>query len=301
MKSFFTLLCCLFFPGLNAQTYHPLVNTENLWSNYYNPCDKANPFSYYEMVTTDTTFGGYTWKKLVCGSGPTVYYWIPNGFLREGADKKVYYTDPYCSITWLYYDFGLSLGDTVHPMEDDVSYVLDSVTSFELLTGEFRNRFVLRYIDPFGGTDTCYDYWIEGIGSMNGLMRPAMCGMVGDNPSLICFWTQGTLEYHNPDFEQCYVITGIRDPGSGIRNVAVYPNPASGMTNYELRMTNAGFADLSLHSISGVDVAPLIHQELSSGEHTFLRDLSGIPAGIYIYQFRIDGILKESGKMVVVH
>jgi len=301
MKSLFTFLCCVVFLGMSAQTYHPLVDTVNLWSNFYNPCDQANPFSYYEKVTTDTTFGGYTWKKLVYGSGPSVYYWIPNGFLREEADKKVYYTDPYGSKTWFYYDFGLSLGDTVHPLDDDVSYVLDSVTSFELMTGEFRNRFVLRYIDPFGGTDTCYDYWIEGIGSMNGLMRPAMCGMVGDNPSLICFWTNDLLQYHNSNFTECYVITAIRDSGSGIRDLKVYPNPTSRMTNYELRIANSGYVNISLYTISGVEVANMVNRELPAGDHTFTVNAGAVSDGIYFYNLRLDGVIKASGKLIVIH
>ncbi|MFC2102115.1 hypothetical protein ACFLS7_03890 [Bacteroidota bacterium] len=236
MKSFFTLLCCILFLGTNAQSYHPLVTTGKVWSDYYAPCDKMDPFSMYEKVTDDTIFGGYTWKKLVCAPDSTVYYWQPNGFLREEPDKKVYYTDPYGSKTWLYYDFGLAIGDTVHPLEDDITYVVDSVTDFELATGEFRERFVLRYIDPSGIGDSCYVYWIEGVGSLDGLTTPAKCMMVGDNPSLICFWEAGVLQYHNPDFAECYVITGIGDKEYGISDILIYPNPTSGISNFEFQL-----------------------------------------------------------------
>ncbi|MBE0648816.1 MAG: carboxypeptidase regulatory-like domain-containing protein [Bacteroidales bacterium] len=84
-------------------------------------------------------------------------------------------------------------------------------------------------------------------------------------------------------------------------SIVIYPNPTTGITNYELRIAKSGFVNLSLVTISGIEVADVVCKDLPSGNHTFTFDATDIPAGVYLHQLRIDGTLQSSGKLVIIH
>ena len=296
MKTLGTLLLFFLLFSLTAQTYHPLVETGKRWSAYHNPCDQGNQFSEYQKFTTDTMFGGHTWKRLLSTRDSLIYPWTSVGFLREDSNRRVYFTLSGLS-TKLYYDFGLSVGDTVSPYDEPLfPYVLDSITSFELVTGEFRNRYVLRLVGPYGVADSCYDYWLEGIGSLYGLMTPAFCGIVGDNPSLICSWEHDTLKYHNPDFQECYVITGIRHPASGIRHLVVYPNPATETVHIEFRSGMSSSFRFELVDLQGNS---LIRKTLTHPQTKVNLQETGIKRGLYLYRISEKKRTIQTGKLII--
>ncbi|NQV03511.1 MAG: T9SS type A sorting domain-containing protein [Bacteroidia bacterium] len=295
MKSLFILPLFFFIYSLQAQNYHPIVENGKLWSIYHVYGNPMDPFSLYNKFTDDTVFAGYTWKKVVSSRDSVVLGWSRAGFMREDPDHRVYFKNSIGSITWLYYDFNLSIGDTINPYDPDTQYVLDSITSFELLDGEFRNRYVLRFINPFGGLDSCYTYWIEGIGSMHGLLQPVMCLLAGDNPALICYWEDDVLKYHNPDFPECYVVTGIRDSRSMIRDILIYPNPAKEILSIEFKRAASTPIIFELFDLCG-NLA--IRQTLEHPKTKLSLNDTGVAPGLYLYRIsEKEGVIK-TGKLL---
>jgi hypothetical protein len=73
------------------------------------------------------------------------------------------------------------------------------------------------------------------------------------------------------------------------------------MTNYELRIANSGYVNISLYTISGVEVANMVNRELPAGDHTFTVNAGAVSDGIYFYNLRLDGVIKASGKLIVIH
>ena len=71
-----------------------------------------------------------------------------------------------------------------------------------------------------------HDTWIEGTGSLFGVLLSGMCLLVGDSPQLLCFSENDTLKYFNPGFSTCYVVTGTDEKGALPDAVSVFPNPA---------------------------------------------------------------------------
>ena len=77
---------------------------------------------------------------------------------------------------------------------------------------------------------------------------------------------------------------GIAEHGPAVDNIAVYPNPTTGV----LDITNLnGASDLTLTDMSG----KTIKHQLVSAEQVML-DISGYPAGVYILKVRFDDLVK---------
>lgn len=108
-----------------------------------------------------------------------------------------------------------------------IYFVADSVDIFTLITGETRKRIKLSCYDvgSFMGNDT----WVEGMGSLYGVLQSGSCALVGDMPQLICFEENDTLKYFSDNFDNCFIVTGIatNNPISGM--IRIFPNPSSGL------------------------------------------------------------------------
>ncbi|MBE0648815.1 MAG: T9SS type A sorting domain-containing protein [Bacteroidales bacterium] len=296
MKPLFTSLLLALLMPLLAQNYHPLVETGKLWSTrHYDGCNYYDPYSEYEKFSGDTSFSGYSWMKLWSTKDSNLLPWSLVGFMREDEEHRVFFASAGGGDPWMYYDFGCSVGDTISPLLPEIKYVVDSITPFELINGEFRNRYMLRFINPWGGSDTCYDYWIEGIGGNRGLRCPIFCEMVGDDPMLICWWEGDTLKYHNTFFEECAIITGIGNPASGIREVRIFPNPASKFFTLELMVQPQGISTFSLMDLSG---KTLLDMRISQ-EKTLIHLPHWVTAGVYLFQISDDSDWVSSGKLII--
>ena len=88
-------------------------------------------------------------------------------------------------------------------------------------------------------------------------------------------------------------IAGDLDQGISIR---CYPNPSKTETFFELSLIESTDVHLAIYDITGKEVATVVNESLSAGEHTFSFDISSLAEGEYLYC--IEGI--SSGKFVVV-
>ncbi|MBN1212316.1 MAG: T9SS type A sorting domain-containing protein [candidate division Zixibacteria bacterium] len=78
-----------------------------------------------------------------------------------------------------------------------------------------------------------------------------------------------------------------------------YPNPFNPSTRIEFSLPTAGQAKLEIFNILGQNVATLVNETLSAGNHEIEFDASNLPSGIYFYR-----LMHENGsatkKMVLV-
>lgn len=78
-----------------------------------------------------------------------------------------------------------------------------------------------------------------------------------------------------------------------------YPNPFNPSTNISFQMPESGDVSLKVYDMVGREVAVLIDDQLSSGEHTATFDASNIPSGVYFYRLQtVNGSL--SRKMTLI-
>ena len=87
--------------------------------------------------------------------------------------------------------------------------------------------------------------------------------------------------------------TGIENQGrvlaSGFELSQNYPNPFNPTTTIQVRMSETAPATLAVHDLSGRVIATLQNGLLSSGEHNFTFDASGLSSGLYFYNLNVEG------------
>jgi len=213
-----------------------LVSTGKLWSALHSYSNPMVFFTDYTKFEGDTTIGGLAYMKVWRALDEAHQIWNPNGFIREEGDGKVFY------LSWwggppnnLVYDFNAVAGDTISLFYDPMGtfFTISSVDSVTLLTGEKRKQINLVCRDA-GGNIYGEDHWIEGIGSLFGVLQSGSCLLVGDSPQLLCYHENEVLEYQNPGYDKCFVITGIAPRLPVVVKVELFPNPASDRVNVQI-------------------------------------------------------------------
>jgi hypothetical protein len=223
MKSYLLLiliLCCI---TLKAQTYHPFPTKNAMWTEMYlKPIFDDSPrnvFHGYRIKDQDTTINGKHYFKIFHFYNPDFSDEKLCGGIRE-VNKRVYYyvIDSLSYIgdldylplktEFLLYDFSLNVGDSISSdtfritLADYPGYLkfikIDSVQfgNEYYRTFQFGRQFSLNPVhEPF---------WIEGIGTFNGLLYPIgdKCEC-GSGSTLICFSKENNNIYHNQYFKDC--------------------------------------------------------------------------------------------------
>lgn len=79
---------------------------------------------------------------------------------------------------------------------------------------------------------------------------------------------------------------------------SAYPNPAKNQTAFSFMINAEGLVRVVLYDQSGKSIKTLINQTYEPGEHKVQVDLTGIPAGLYIYKLNI-GSFEQAKKLIV--
>lgn len=294
-KAAFIILSIMSISLTWAQTYHPLVDTNKVWSIAHS---YAQPFRYMSDFTKfegDTTFNGHLYKQVWTTSDTTLESWNADGYIRE-ENKQVYY------LSWsggptnnLLYDFGANAGDTILLFSDPMGlyFVVDSVDNIILLSGESRRRVNLSgYLTgDFMGNDT----WVEGMGSLYGVLQSGTCVLVGDNPLLLCFHENDTLKYFNNSNSSCFIVTGIESHQPEAELVKVFPNPSD------------GFLSIHVNDASILPIKIILYDPL--GKHILEKELTDTDnkinlsanksVGFVFYQLTGSNRVSKSGKILI--
>lgn len=230
MKKYLLSVLLLIPFWVNAQVYHPLVDSGAVWN--VETIGLGIPFFTYNgykiYFSGDTTFNSNSYRKLwyqhlysYQAQGATVLEGTNNpgphflfAAMREDSSKKIFFrpfdVSPfYCyrfqpDSEYLIYDFAVELGDTVSWMSYPPNIVAN-IDSLQLLNGEWRK--VIHLTGFWGLRD-----WIEGIGSPWGLFSSydtyADCGNV-----LTCYHHNDDIFYEEhldfPIYINCDSIEGI--------------------------------------------------------------------------------------------
>ena len=81
----------------------------------------------------------------------------------------------------------------------------------------------------------------------------------------------------------------------------LYPNPVGSGSRFKVQGSRKGFVTLKVYDFLGNEQVTLLKRELPAGEHMVSFDGGDLPAGIYLYQLRMDGVIRATGKIVVTH
>ncbi len=178
------------------EDYIPLLDTNKMWIEAMRM--EFGDFLIYEYTINDTTMYHDTlFYELYLNESSSAHY------LREDTiEKKVYYRQFFHYPEELLYDFSMEVGDSItfHGYTD--YYWLLQTKQIETFFGKDR---LVYYLQGTWTTDRPYVIWIEGVGSLAGILKS------NANPSLSymgatelnCYHYNNELLYHS-DFASTY-------------------------------------------------------------------------------------------------
>jgi hypothetical protein len=217
---FFLWVCVL--PCSRAQNYTPLADTNFTWN--IEEGDIWSWSTYRCKLAADTMINGKVYRPVLSED----YFNAPGilnkvAFIREDTLRKVYvirHPDYQSLGETMLYDFGLDVGDTIvnrhyYPAFDDNIWTVMQIDTVSLLSGGKRLRWLLM------NAQSEEDYWIEGTGSLKGLLYAGTPGIVCPFTKLLCFYQSGNLEFQNDT--ACYAVSAVK-ANTPQQAPLVYPN-----------------------------------------------------------------------------
>ena len=280
---------------LFSQTYRKLVEEGKIWSVYTEGIDDIS--SYWITFGSDSVINEKIYKKVISGG-------LTYGFIREDNAQKVYFMNNALE-EGLLYDFDVNIGDTVLIVNtfswtnclEDLTAVVDTIfysksltitNNCEALPDVFNTSFlddserkiiIVRKID----SENQLDYWIEGIGSVSGVLEsgghfiPCLyCDMFFMYKYLLCYFENSEQVYGLTElYSWCNVSINIVENLK--KKLSVYPNPVtSNVFTVEFESPFSG--NIILVNAIGNTV---LNKEVDSHATSITINLPNIPKGLY--------------------
>jgi hypothetical protein len=190
--------------------YHPIVEDGKQWnvlfSYPWNPPEPQHKYTDIYKIEGDTLLDGVSYKVMYTTRNEDHTGWSVCGVIRETEDRQVLYRRDGSSYDEILYDFSMEVGDTIimngSGFYPDWMFVVE--TNEILINGEPRQQIVLEY--PFGNGEQ--EVWIEGIGSLYGIIDSGSLFLTGGSTNLLCYYEDGDLIWQNttPGYDECYMV-----------------------------------------------------------------------------------------------
>jgi hypothetical protein len=297
MKKIFPLLIVLVFSvASSGQTYNPLIESGKTWNVL--TVTMADWFTSTYILDGDTLLDGYLWQKLYRkdynGSLPE----YAGGLREESSEKRVYFYDHNSTSGGLLYDFSLQRGDTVTIQSFngfkgfELTLQVDTVDEVTDETGISRKRMLLSsyYSKNYG------EEWIEGIGSMSGLISPGNFYYMADlNWESLCTKRDGATIFYNPLFDTCFIsYVGIREVTPETPAIDVSPNPVTDVSILRLINFKCNSFWLDICDLTGRRV----FRKFCPGNQYIINNQEFVP-GVYFIKATGQDLGFASGKFLV--
>lgn len=287
MKKLFVLLLLisLIISISKISSAQSLVEDGMSWSIYwgnYHPLGSSHGTEMYK-VFGDTIINFVQYKKLNgCNDTDCVSFGFNSG-IRQDSTNKVYQLN-YTGSELLLYDFNLNPNDTF--IGDcflgwgglQYSMVVDTVDSVMIENGEYRKR--ITFVDY--NFNYQVDVWIEGIGSIYGIIYSGFAKCAYDMDfTLLCCKKFNELLYINDYYNTCYIPWTSAEKFETDNDFLLYPNPFS---EYFV-VSNHGITKIELFDLYG----RLVYEKLTDfSEEKYKINPGKIDSGVYFLKSTTD-------------
>lgn len=297
-KSILILILILQLSIVKGQQYFPFPDSGAIWNNaYFNYALQDTMYSQYRIIG-DTIFELTPYHKLYLlndtSLSPSNTTYV--GALREQS-KKIFFRYKECQHEILLYDFTKQVGDSIHSLFSEYEIgSCDSTTTFNgiitgidstLINGTYRKVY---HIGPW------YPDWIEGIGSLAGLLDPIPPQITGyDTWELVCFKMNDEVLYLNPNYNTCFPLTvGISKNTINSNNrIKIYPNPVTNIITIEFLGNEYKY--LTFYNNSG----QIINRYKISNLKTIQLNKNDFSPGLIFYKIETTGGQYLTGKIII--
>lgn len=270
-KSIITLLLSILASMTFSQIYYPVIEENKTWNVLAVAFQFPNDSSYSTLsykFTGDTIINSESYKKLYSSNEENPVNWNLWCFMREDADKRVWLRMVSEEAEFLMYDFSIDVGDSVLVgIYEPVYLFVDSISEITINQTERKKYWLSCKIMP-----EYNETWIEGIGSNKGICWSGSAFLVGGWYRFLCMSENGELIYMNPNYESCYLITGINEIEKQLVNI--YPNPAKNILVIE-NNKHIGIESISIIHINGQLIKHFDSKKTQ-------LDISEFPSGLYV-------------------
>lgn len=269
MKQTLTLLFTLASSLLFAQ-YIPALQQGNQWNV------TVSGWGTYDVeytVGSSIQIGVNTYQEIIQTNPDVPNSTVVYGYFREDAStQRIYkYSEQGDE---LYYQFDVTEGETIETycLGNPAILTVYSVSTITL-NGQQRTQVDLS-VDGAPVTS-----WIEGMGSMNGIVDPTAVFVTDYWPFVTCFFENGTLTWDNPgDMITCGLTNDIDDNTESVQLFSAYPNPVTSLLTVQI--PQAFFNQNTSVEIRNVE-GRLLKIENTLGRSSLQIDMSNLPSGVY--------------------
>jgi hypothetical protein len=280
-----------------------IVTSNRLWDNLINYYAFPPPVIGTEHIkfTLDTVINSITYKKVERSLDEVQMDWSNYGYIREDSNKQIFYKINPIDTERMLYDLNVQLYDTILvyglitsvnnyrellPMTFYVTNI-DSV----LIDQSYRKRINLTIPED---TTFVFEQWIDSIGSTGGMLHNKYIYVGCDYYSLLCFFEDGILKFHDPNYESCYYISGVVERTTLTPTVAVFPNPISDFSILEINgIEETNSISICLYNLLGKEI---YH---STGGKRMRISNNNFPPGIYFYDITFNNRVVGTGKIII--
>ena len=281
--------------GFFAQEYRPLVDSNKVWFVYQEGIYPK------EIETTIWKFMGDSiredkkYMKVYFTTDSSMLDWQLRGIIREDSSGKVFYKYLSATEEEQSYDFGAEAGDTlpfIWGTNEEYPIIIKSIDTI-ILNDNCHRRYHLG--DPY--SDKIRDTWIEGIGSMEGVMSSNFILATGMIRKLLCYYEFDELVYSNPDFALCYYqVTGIAKDSDEEPDILIVPNPVISCSRFQITNTPKTDFTLEIYDIMG----KLLYTGRMDSSNSTLICRSDLSSGIFIYRVKHNQLIVRTGRIIIV-
>jgi hypothetical protein len=282
-----------------------IVTSNKLWNNFidiYTPMPYPTYGIEHIKFTDDTLINSVTYKKVKRSFEEDILTWSSYGFIRENANKQIYYKTSVADTERLLYDLNAQLHDTVpvygltthgngQGSQLAITFFVHHIDSM-LIGQTYHKRINLTTLND---TTIIYERWIDSLGSMHGMLHTYWWPFVGfDSYSLLCFFEDGILQFGDSSSTECDYPTGIPEIDVPGPTVTIFPNPVSGISTLEINgVQENNSITVCFYNSFGVAFFR------RSGANRIKISNDNLPSGIYFYEVTSKNLVIGTGKIII--
>lgn len=255
-----------------SQGYIHFPDSNAVWSvmTYWN--NPSAPPLYWDYWTThygmveDTIINSLVYIKLeksedsvFIAKAPTNNY--AGAIRRDIPNKRVYFVPADSVNETLIYDFSIDVGDTLiidNTLDVQTELWCSNIDTIQINEIPYK-RFTIyyNYINTGFGNST---YWIEGIGSQDGLLDNyyyLSLLLNEETTELLCFQMDGQLVHHWSYYEGCYqkldttASVQLNKIAKETNLLRIIPNPVTDISNVKTGFIINADCIIEIHNING--------------------------------------------------